>query len=380
MRNLLTYAQFVFEKKKLADLSKIKKGALHKQLGYSEDETIPVKDLKKIMKSEIDDTVTVNKKDLKVTALLKKRANFALNFGYKANESISEFAKRDKDFAERKAVFLKKYPLKQTSLTIPKGSKDLSRTPKVIDHDVHYLLVEIKIYPSGGYTLTFFADDSETKKIENGELIYSYHFPSFTIEYTYGDSIGFYMDKKNTEIFNSFTEESKNLLMQIGKEFTSNFFSSGTNTASSLNETALGDEIQKAALDGFAKRDKDFAERQAVFLEKYPYEQTTLTIPKGTYDLRDLTNKPEVVDNDVIYQFIWIKIYDSGNFELSFRPKGVAGNLISTFYIEYSDGTGKPYMPNNSKKIYELFDDESKELLSQIGKDFTSKFFRSGTK
>jgi hypothetical protein len=133
-------------------------------------------------------------------------------------------------------------------------------------------------------------------------------------------------------------------------------------------------------LDGFAKRDKDYAERQAVFLEKYPYEQTTLTIPKGTYNLRDLTNKPEVVDNDVIYQFIWIKIYDSGNFELSFRPKGVDGNLISTFYIEYSDGTGKPYMPNNSKKIYELFDDESKELLSQISKDFTSKFFRSGTK
>ncbi len=55
----------------------IKKGALHKQLGYSEDETIPKGILKKIIDSEIDSEVEVKGKKHKITAKLKKRATLA---------------------------------------------------------------------------------------------------------------------------------------------------------------------------------------------------------------------------------------------------------------------------------------------------------------
>lgn len=87
-KHIKTIAEFVAEKKEQADLSNIKKGALHKQLGYPEDETIPVKELNKIVKAELDSTVKINGKEHKVTALLKKRANFALNFGHKVNEGF----------------------------------------------------------------------------------------------------------------------------------------------------------------------------------------------------------------------------------------------------------------------------------------------------
>ena len=149
---------------------------------------------------------------------------------------MDSFAKRDKEFGERKAVFLKKYPLKQTTLTIPKGSHDLSTNQKVIVNDVNYFLNNIKIANNGDYTLTFFADDSETKKIENGELIYAYHFPSFTIEYNDGTAKP-YMVGNSKKIYDLLNDESKNLLMQIGKDFTSKFFWFGTNTPSSLNES-----------------------------------------------------------------------------------------------------------------------------------------------
>ncbi len=73
-KHVKSIAEFIAEKNELADLSKIKKGALHKQLGYPEGEVIPVKELNKIIKAELDSTVKINGKEHKVTELLKKRA------------------------------------------------------------------------------------------------------------------------------------------------------------------------------------------------------------------------------------------------------------------------------------------------------------------
>ncbi len=87
-KHVKSIAEFIAEKKELADLSKIKKGALHKQLGYPEGEVIPVKELNKIIKAELDSTVKINGKEHKVTELLKKRANFAVNFGHSVNEGF----------------------------------------------------------------------------------------------------------------------------------------------------------------------------------------------------------------------------------------------------------------------------------------------------
>jgi hypothetical protein len=58
---------------------KMKKGALHKQLGYDEDEKIPAGIIKKIVDSEIGSTVKVKGEDKKVTSLLKHRAVLAQN-------------------------------------------------------------------------------------------------------------------------------------------------------------------------------------------------------------------------------------------------------------------------------------------------------------
>ena len=61
--------------KKFIQAAHIKKGALHKQLGYSMGEHIPTGLLR-----EIVDTPIGNKaRGRTVTSLLKKRANFALN-------------------------------------------------------------------------------------------------------------------------------------------------------------------------------------------------------------------------------------------------------------------------------------------------------------
>ena len=57
---------------------KYKKGALHRQLKIPEDENIGRANLMKIKKAEIGDNVSIKGKDFKVTALLKKRAVFAL--------------------------------------------------------------------------------------------------------------------------------------------------------------------------------------------------------------------------------------------------------------------------------------------------------------
>jgi hypothetical protein len=55
----------------------MKKGALHKQLGYDEDEKIPAGILKKIVDGEVGSEVEIKGRKIKITALMKKRANLA---------------------------------------------------------------------------------------------------------------------------------------------------------------------------------------------------------------------------------------------------------------------------------------------------------------
>ena len=55
----------------------MKKGALHKQLGYDEDEKIPAGIIKKITDGEVGSKVKVNGEEKTITALMKKRANLA---------------------------------------------------------------------------------------------------------------------------------------------------------------------------------------------------------------------------------------------------------------------------------------------------------------
>ncbi len=56
-----------------------KKGTLHKQLGISKDKKLPEQLLKKIMDSEVGNKIAYNKKKIRVTKLLKKRVNLAIN-------------------------------------------------------------------------------------------------------------------------------------------------------------------------------------------------------------------------------------------------------------------------------------------------------------
>ena len=58
---------------------KMKKGALHKQLGYDEDEKIPAGIIKKIVDAKIGTEVEVKGEKKKVTSLLKHRAVLAQN-------------------------------------------------------------------------------------------------------------------------------------------------------------------------------------------------------------------------------------------------------------------------------------------------------------
>ena len=58
----------------------IKKGALKKQLGYKEDQKIPVSVLNKILDTETGKTITVKGRRIKVTTTLKRRANLAKTF------------------------------------------------------------------------------------------------------------------------------------------------------------------------------------------------------------------------------------------------------------------------------------------------------------
>ena len=71
------------KKKDWIQKAKIKKGALHSQLGVSGGKDIPVTLLRKIKRTPtgkivINPTKT-GKKRIKVTTLLKRRVNFALN-------------------------------------------------------------------------------------------------------------------------------------------------------------------------------------------------------------------------------------------------------------------------------------------------------------
>ena len=61
----------------------IKEGALKKQLGYKDDDRIPKSQLEKIKKAKVGTSTIINGKERKITDLLHKRVNFALNFGYK---------------------------------------------------------------------------------------------------------------------------------------------------------------------------------------------------------------------------------------------------------------------------------------------------------
>jgi len=69
--------------KKWIQKTKIKKGALHKQLRVPEERKIPITLLNKIISAEVGDVIKnyskSTKKMIKVTSLLKKRANLAKN-------------------------------------------------------------------------------------------------------------------------------------------------------------------------------------------------------------------------------------------------------------------------------------------------------------
>lgn len=58
----------------------IKKGALKRQLGYKENQTIPMSILNKILKAKVGSKITIKGKTITVTATLKRRANLAHNF------------------------------------------------------------------------------------------------------------------------------------------------------------------------------------------------------------------------------------------------------------------------------------------------------------
>jgi Holliday junction resolvase RusA-like endonuclease len=57
--------------------TKMKKDALHKQLGYDEDEKIPAGILKKISDAKVGSKIEVKGEEKTITSLLKKRANLA---------------------------------------------------------------------------------------------------------------------------------------------------------------------------------------------------------------------------------------------------------------------------------------------------------------
>ena len=63
--------------------AKIKKGALHRQLSIPADKDIPITLLKRIKNATTGGTITnptkTGKRRIKITTLLKRRVNFALN-------------------------------------------------------------------------------------------------------------------------------------------------------------------------------------------------------------------------------------------------------------------------------------------------------------
>lgn len=77
MNFIKSFNEFINENKKWIQKSHIKKGGLHKMLGYSEDEKIPDGIIKQIVDKEVGSEIEVKGKKHKVTALMKKRANLA---------------------------------------------------------------------------------------------------------------------------------------------------------------------------------------------------------------------------------------------------------------------------------------------------------------
>ena len=67
-------------KKKDSPFDNLKKGALSKTLGIPEEKNIPKSLLQKIKKAEVGTTMEYKGKKIKVTKLLQKRVNFAINF------------------------------------------------------------------------------------------------------------------------------------------------------------------------------------------------------------------------------------------------------------------------------------------------------------
>ena len=59
--------------------TKIKTGALSKQLSIPIAKNIPLSILNKIKSARLGSLVTINRKSIRVTSLLKKRVQFAIN-------------------------------------------------------------------------------------------------------------------------------------------------------------------------------------------------------------------------------------------------------------------------------------------------------------
>ena len=66
-------------KKNSIDFSKLKKGVLSKMLKIPEDKNIPFSLLNSIVKADKGDVVKYQKRYIKVTELMKKRANLAIS-------------------------------------------------------------------------------------------------------------------------------------------------------------------------------------------------------------------------------------------------------------------------------------------------------------
>lgn len=80
MKTIKTFGEFIGESKSNDNWiqeTHMKKGALKKQLGYDEDEKIPMGILSEIMSKEEGSTITVKGKEIKITKLMKKRASLA---------------------------------------------------------------------------------------------------------------------------------------------------------------------------------------------------------------------------------------------------------------------------------------------------------------
>ena len=83
MKFILNYKNFLNENKKSDEKwiqsAKLKKGTLKKMLGYKEEDNIPDRIIDEIAKEKIGSSVKVLGKNIKITKLMKKRAQTAIN-------------------------------------------------------------------------------------------------------------------------------------------------------------------------------------------------------------------------------------------------------------------------------------------------------------